>query len=105
MHWHWFPYQDAAGRAAQNPDKAKPAWDMATAKLSVYFNRNLQQIGWIFRLSVIVMLLGLGLVGFAITFACQKPESVTVAIIGGLAGVIIQFIGATFLFIYKLTLS
>nr|MDZ8063814.1 element excision factor XisI family protein [Nostoc sp. EkiNYC01] len=98
-------YQNAADRAAQSPEKAKPAWDMATAKLEVYFNRNLQQIGWIFRLSVVVMLLGFGLVGFGITLAYQKPESITVAIIGGIAGIITQFIGATFLFIYKLTLA
>ncbi|MGD1857216.1 MAG: element excision factor XisI family protein [Leptolyngbyaceae cyanobacterium] len=98
-------YQDAEQRARENPNKIKPAWDIANSTLSAYFNRNLKQVDWIFRLSVAVMLLGLGLVGVGITLAYQKPESITVAIVGGIAGVITQFIGATFLFIYKSTIS
>lgn len=98
-------YQDAEQRARENPDKIKPAWDIANSTLAAYFNRNLKQVDWIFRLSVAVMLLGLGLVGVGITLAYQKPESITVAIVGGIAGVITQFIGATFLFIYKSTIS
>ncbi|MBM0741683.1 XisI protein [Phormidium sp. CLA17] len=98
-------YQDAEQRARENPDKVKPAWDIANSTLSAYFNRNLKQVDWIFRLSVAVMLLGLGLVGVGIALAYQKPENITVAIVGGIAGVITQFIGATFLFIYKSTIS
>ncbi|MFM6131193.1 MAG: element excision factor XisI family protein [Sphaerospermopsis kisseleviana] len=98
-------YQDAEQRAKENPDKIKPAWDIANSTLSAYFNRNLKQVDWIFRLSVAVMLLGLGLVGVGIALAYQKPENITVAIVGGIAGVITQFIGATFLFIYKSTIS
>ncbi|MCY6494557.1 element excision factor XisI family protein [Leptolyngbya sp. GGD] len=98
-------YQDAEQRAKENPDKVKPAWDIANSTLSAYFNRNLKQVDWIFRLSVAVMLLGLGLVGVGIALAYQKPENITVAIVGGIAGVITQFIGATFLFIYKSTIS
>ena len=45
-------------RVEQNPDKAKPAWDLATAKLEAYLSANLKQINWIFGLSVIVMIIG-----------------------------------------------
>jgi hypothetical protein len=98
-------YQDAEKRAKENPDKIKPAWDVANSTLSAYFNRNLKQVDWIFRLSVVVMLVGLGLVGVGIFLAYQKPESIAVSIVGGISGIITQFIGATFLFIYKSTIT
>ena len=98
-------YEAASERAAKDPSKAKPAWDMATATLDAYFSRNLKQINWIFWLSVVVMFAGFLLVSYGITLAFQTPENVTVAIIGGVAGVITQFIGATFLFIYRSTVK
>jgi len=37
-----------------NPDKVKPAWDLASAKLEEYVARNLSHVAWIFVLVVIV---------------------------------------------------
>jgi hypothetical protein len=75
---------------------------MAQITLESYFNRNLSQIRWIFWLSVTVMSLGFILILYGVALGYQDPnENWIVAAIGGVAGVITEFIGATFLFIYK----
>lgn len=92
----------AQERHREEPSKAKPVWDMAQITLESYFNRNLSQIRWIFWLSVTVMSLGFILILYGVALGYQNPnENWIVAAIGGVAGVITEFIGATFLFIYK----
>lgn len=93
--------REAQAKAAKEPDKAKPAWDLATAKLEVYLNTNIAQIRWIFVLSVFVMFAGFLLLGAATILALQSPNEATPAIITGIGGVITEFIGATFLFLYR----
>jgi hypothetical protein len=39
----------------------------------------------------------------SISRAFAQPDSITLALLGGVAGVITEFIGATFLFIYRST--
>lgn len=95
-------YIFAQERHREEPNKAKPVWDMAQITLESYFNRNLSQIRWIFWLSVTVMSLGFILILYGVALGYQNPnENWIVAAIGGVAGVITEFIGATFLFIYK----
>ncbi|MBW4538987.1 MAG: hypothetical protein KME43_07540 [Myxacorys chilensis ATA2-1-KO14] len=95
-------YMLAQERHREEPSKAKPVWDMAQITLESYFNRNLSQIRWIFWLSVIVMSLGFVLILYGVALGYQTPNgNWIVAAIGGVAGVITEFIGATFLFIYK----
>lgn len=95
-------YLIAQERHREEPNKAKPVWDMAQITLESYFNRNLSQIRWIFWLSVTVMSLGFILIIYGVALGYQNPsENWIVAAIGGLAGIITEFIGATFLFIYK----
>lgn len=92
----------AQERHREEPSKAKPVWDMAQITLESYFNRNLSQIRWIFWLSVTVMSLGFILILYGVALGYHNPnENWIVAAIGGVAGVITEFIGATFLFIYK----
>lgn len=92
----------AQERHREEPSKAKPVWDMAQITLESYFNRNLSQIRWIFWLSVTVMSLGFILILYGVVLGYQNPnENWIIAAIGGVAGVITEFIGATFLFIYK----
>jgi nitrate reductase gamma subunit len=87
------------------PDKAKYAWDLARVTLESYFNRNLRQISSIFWLSVLVMLAGFVIIGWGITRAINSPDSIAPAVIASVAGVITEFIGATFLFLYRSTIQ
>lgn len=101
--------QRALARVQETPGKAGPAWDLARVKLELYFDRNLAQIKQIFWLSVGVMIAGFVFVLVSILLAFNGIDrqgaaaSMTPAWIGGIAGVITEFIGATFLFIYKST--
>src|SRR5215470_14534029 len=65
----------AKSQVESQPEKSKPAWDLARATLELYFNRNLSQIGSIFWLSVAVMLVGFAIVGFGISLAIAHPET------------------------------
>jgi hypothetical protein len=92
----------AQERHREEPSKAKPVWDMAQITLESYFNRNLSQIRWIFWLSIVVMFLGFVLILYGVALGYQNPEkNWIIASIGGIAGIITEFIGATFLFVYK----
>jgi len=88
-------------RVEQNPDKAKPAWDLATAKLEAYLSANLKQINWIFGLSVIVMIIGFVFLATAVFLTLQNPEFITPVIVAGVGGALTEFIGATFLVLYR----
>src|ERR1041385_9143854 len=50
----------AESKVQAEPEKAKPAWDLARATLEAYFDRNLSQVASIFWLSVAVMTVGFG---------------------------------------------
>src|SRR5690349_4272891 len=59
----------AENKVEKNPEKAKPAWDLARVTLESYFNKNLSQVSAIFWLSVFVMLVGFGIIIWGITLA------------------------------------
>lgn len=92
---------EAESRVEAEPGKVKPAWDLARVTLEAYFNRNLSQISSIFWLSVVVMLVGFGIIIWGVSQAIQSPDAVAPAAIASAVGVITEFIGATFLFIYR----
>jgi hypothetical protein len=94
-------------RVEKEPEKAKPAWDLARVKLELYFDRNLSQINYIFWLSVLVMAAGFGFILYGIrsAFVSGQTSAITPAVISGFAGVITEFIGATFLFLYRSTIQ
>lgn len=96
---------EAETKAEKEPEKAKPAWDLARVTLESYFNKNLSQVTAIFWLSVFVMFIGFGIIIWGISQAINSPNGTLPAIITGLAGVITEFIGATFLFIYRSTMQ
>jgi hypothetical protein len=96
---------DAQLKVESQPEKTKPAWDLARATLESYFNRNLSQVTSIFWLSVLVMFAGFVVIVWGIAQAIQTPDSYTPATLAGLAGIITEFIGATFLFIYRSTIQ
>jgi hypothetical protein len=95
-------YISAQETHREKPERNKPVWDMAQLTLEAYFNRNLNQIRWIFWLSIAVMSLGFLLIIYGVALGYQNSQgNWVVAAIGGIAGVITEFIGATFLFVYK----
>lgn len=95
-------YASAQETHREEPGKTKPVWDMAQLTLEIYFDRNLNQIRWIFWLSITVMSLGFVLIIYGVALGYQNPQGNWIlAAIGGIAGVFTEFIGATFLFVYK----
>jgi hypothetical protein len=102
-------YKEQIAEAESNfqaqPEKVRPAWDLARVTLEAYFNRNLGQITAIFWLSVVVMLVGFGIIIWGITQALQSQNSLAPAAITAIAGIITEFIGATFLLVYRSTVQ
>ena len=96
---------EAETKAEKEPEKSKPAWDLARVTLEAYFNKNLNQVSSIFWLCVFVMLVGFAIIIWGITLAIRSPDSTLPAAITGLAGVVTELIGATFLFIYRSTME
>jgi putative ubiquitin-RnfH superfamily antitoxin RatB of RatAB toxin-antitoxin module len=91
-------------KAEEEPDKARPAWDLARVKLEAYFDRNLLQVKMIFYVAVLVMLAGFGFILWGLHAAVINPAQVKLALIASASGVITQFIGLTFMVIYKSTM-
>lgn len=88
-----------------NPAETKTAWDLARIKLESYLNRNLKQIQSIFVLTVIIMIAGFGIIGYGIYKVYDNPINLSASILVTLCGVLVNFIGATFLVIYKSTMN
>jgi hypothetical protein len=84
---------------------SEAAFDILNVRLEQYVRSNLIQVNAIFWLAVSVMCIGFYLIysGLALAFAA-RPQ-VTPALVGAGAGVLTEFIGATFLFIYKSTVA
>jgi hypothetical protein len=97
--------EHAESLAAQQPERAKLAWDLARITLEAYFTRNLSQINSIFWLSVAVMVVGFALLTWGVSQVLLNPSAVIPASLTVGAGVITEFIGATFLFIYRSTIQ
>jgi hypothetical protein len=95
----------AETKAEQEPAKAKFAWDVARVKLEAYFDRNLSQVNQVFWLAVSVMIIGFGFVLGGVFLALKQPQITTPAIVAGVSGVITEFLGATFLVIYRSTMA
>jgi hypothetical protein len=89
----------------EEPEKAKPAWDLGRVILEAYFNRNLLQIRSIYWVSISVMVFGFMIIIVGIYQAAQNPDALAPAVLAGVAGIITEFIGATFLFVFKSTMQ
>jgi hypothetical protein len=69
--------------------------------MEAYFTRNLLQISAIFWLSVFIMIIGFGIIVWGVIHAINNPEAIAPAILATGAGIITEFIGATFLLVYR----
>lgn len=59
----------------------------------------------IFWLTVLVMLVGFALIGIGVGLVYQNPEALKASVLSAVSGVVVSFIGATFLTLYKSTMS
>jgi hypothetical protein len=95
----------AESKFEKEAEKTGPAWELARHTLDAYFSRNLTQITSIYRLSVSVLLAGFAIIIWGVFYAVKEPKIVAPASLAILAGVITEFIGATFLFVYRSTIQ
>lgn len=92
-------------RIRENPKETQAAWELAQTKLESYINRNLSQVRSIFWLTVLVMLFGFSLISFGVYKAFEAPDVLAPPIITACSGLIVNFIGATFLVVFKSTMA
>ena len=85
--------------------EASPVWELAQLTLDKYYTRNLSQNNWIFYVSVVVMAAGFILVLYGISVSYSSPNNKMITYVSAGSGVIVQFIGGTFLVIYNSTIS
>jgi hypothetical protein len=84
--------------------------ERARLKIQYYTHENLRQVHWIFWLSLVAMFLGfliiIGGAVLALKLANENPNTTQVpSIVTSLSGVIVEFISATFLFVYRSTMK
>ena len=96
---------NAKMQISEKPDEIQPIWDLANYTLQKYYNKNLSQVNSIYKLSVVVMILGFALIVSILVSTVYSKVDVKLDSIGIIAGIITEFIGATFLFIYKSTVN
>ena len=92
-------------RVKEHPNETRAAWDLARIRLENYLNRNLNQIQWIFILTAGVMIAGFAIICYGIVKVYDPLTNIKAGIITTTSGVIVEFIGATFLVIYKSTMT
>jgi len=97
--------EEVEERARKHPNEPQAAWDLARVKLESYLNRNLRQVHWIFILTLLVMIAGFIIIGYGVIHVYQVPENFKPSIVVTVSGVIVEFIAATFLLIYRSTME
>ncbi|MEZ8918369.1 TRADD-N-associated membrane domain-containing protein [Vibrio lentus] len=55
----------------------------------------------LFWLTTLVMIVGFFLIGFGVVKAFENPDFLTPALLSAVSGLLVNFIGATFLVLYK----
>jgi hypothetical protein len=95
----------AEARLRKNPEEPQLAWDVAREKLERYLDRNLTQVRQIFGLTVFVMLVGFALIGYGTYQAFHDLEHFSASVLSAVSGVVVSFIGGTFLALYKSTMA
>jgi hypothetical protein len=89
----------------ENPEKPQLAWELAQARLESYLARNLSQVRSIYVLTVVVMAIGFALIGAGAYEAFQDKEKFKAAVLSAISGVLVSFIGGTFLVLYRATMA
>jgi TRADD-N domain-containing protein len=92
-------------RYEENPEKPQAAWDLARVKLELYVERNLSQVQSVFWLTVVVIAAGFILIVYGVAKLYASPTAIMPALVTAGAGVLVDFIGASILVIYKSTMA
>ncbi|EJL6517724.1 hypothetical protein NMT44_003494 [Vibrio cholerae] len=98
-------YVEVEERAKSNPNETQAVWNLATIKLESYIDRNLRQVRSIYFLTLIAMLAGFSLIGFGIYTVILTPSNLYAGVLSCASGGLVNFLGATFLVIYKSTMT
>ena len=98
-------FADSGEERARLESAIRPAWEIARRTLEKYWDRNLTQNFFIFVLSVLATVAGFVVMVWGVLVGFYEPHATIPGTIGAAAGVLTQFIGATFLFIYRSTLD
>ena len=88
----------------EKPQLARPAWELAVVQMEGYFSRNLVQVKAIFWSAVIAMFAGFFVMIYGTWHAFNEPDRLNVTIVSAAAGLVTEFIGATFMLLYRSTL-
>jgi len=88
-----------------HPERPQLAWDLARIKLESYLDRNLSQVRSIYWLTLVMMIGGFVLISYGIYQATLDPEKLPMSIVASASGVLVSFIGGSFLLIYRSILS
>ncbi len=97
--------QEIEEKREANPEKTKYSWDIARIKLESYFDRNLSQSKCIFWISIAVMLSGFAFIIWGVLISVGQPEVLTLTYLTSVAGIVTEFIGATFMVVYRSTIN
>lgn len=89
---------------SDNPSSTRPAWDLASARLEQYVERNLSHVSWIFGLILLVMTAGFAIIGVGVYYVIHGGD-VAPSVVATSSGIVVEFIAATFLLIYKSTME
>lgn len=92
-------------RAREHPERPQFAWELARTKLESYLDRNLSQSRSIYRLTFMVMLVGFVVVMYGLYQATQDPTKLPVSVVAAASGVVISFIGGSFMLVFRSILS
>jgi len=105
-----YRFRQLRRRTAEQLEQAKnvphSAWETARIKLEAYLDRNLIQVNLVFWMSVLVMFAGFSFVLAGIYILFKNPANFSwVKALPAISGLITQFIGATFMVIYRSTMG
>ncbi|MCP4746835.1 MAG: hypothetical protein GY874_11960 [Desulfobacteraceae bacterium] len=97
--------EEVERRVQENPRETQAAWELARVKLESYLNRYLSQVRSIFWLTLLVMTAGFSLIGIGVYKAFQDSMLFNASLLTTGSGVLVSFIGGTFLVLYKATMA
>jgi hypothetical protein len=86
-------------------EKVQPAWDLARATLEQYWHRNALQNWLIFGLSVAAVIAGFIFMVYGTYGAIHDSSKLQSAVVATTGGALTQFVGATFLLVYRSTMQ
>src|SRR5271157_344930 len=96
----------AERKVEEDPQQPQAAWELAQVKLETYLDRNLSQVRSIYWLTVIVISLGFLLIGYGVFKVFVNPAAnLNASIVAAGSGILVNFIGASFLVVHRSTLS